>query len=542
MARFGCYACHSVRGQEAFRSEAPPLATDAARRPGRVAAAAGSRIRETIDPNATMPNFQLTDKDDRGALALSLRARKSPRSSRGRDQGRRRRAARRRRQTARSSSPSRAASRATPSRARGTARRPSFPRSPPPRAAAGCSPSSAIRRPSIRALAMPRYHFSDGGVARRRGLHGGRVPRLRRPEGHPRAASRQPARSPRAGEKLFRRYGCFSCHGPPGARVREKFGPDLDGIGDKRATSLDFGRRTDLPRTLPAWLAAKIESPRARSPNGLKMPSFGFSPEESQAVVTAPPRTRRAAGARAPIATRRPAHRRRSPPGASAQLIDRYRCLSCHQIGDRGGDISTAPLTFEGSKVQARLARRLPHALLHASGRSSTERMPVFRMPREEAVAARRRPRELLRRPDESPRIRSPATRPRMPTPPRASASTSDSAAAGATSSELAGGYYGPPLTDSGKRLRARLDLHVAQGAAALASGRALPRLRPDRPGRAATDRLHRDPAPAGGPGEGGEMKSQRASRRPAPHPVGLRPQAGRENPRGRPATAPALL
>ena len=31
--------------------------------------------------------------------------------------------------------------------------------------------------------------------------------------------------------------------------------------------------------------------------------------------------------------------------------VARYRCLSCHQIGDRGADISTAPLTFEGSKV-----------------------------------------------------------------------------------------------------------------------------------------------------------------------------------------------
>src|SRR5436309_14472308 len=89
-----------------------------------------------------------------------------------------------------------------------------------------------------------------------------------------------------SGQKLFRQYGCFSCHAVPVSGEPEKFGPDLDGIGDKRAASLDFGRRADLPRTLPAWLAAKIAAPRSFAA-GLKMPSFGFSEEDSQAVVTA---------------------------------------------------------------------------------------------------------------------------------------------------------------------------------------------------------------------------------------------------------------
>ena len=65
-----------------------------------------------------------------------------------------------------------------------------------------------------------------------------------------------------SGQKLFRRYGCFACH-DPGAGAAERFGPDLDGIGDKKAASLDFGRRGDLPRTLPAWLGAKLASPRS---------------------------------------------------------------------------------------------------------------------------------------------------------------------------------------------------------------------------------------------------------------------------------------
>ena len=49
------------------------------------------------------------------------------------------------------------------------------------------------------------------------------------------------------GEKLFRRLGCFACHGPLPASETERFGPTLDGIGDKKPASLDFGKRNDLP-------------------------------------------------------------------------------------------------------------------------------------------------------------------------------------------------------------------------------------------------------------------------------------------------------
>ena len=38
----------------------------------------------------------------------------------------------------------------------------------------------------------------------------------------------------------------------------------------------------------------------------------------------------------------------RVPGGPVGTLVSRYRCLSCHRIGEEGGS-STAPLTFEGS-------------------------------------------------------------------------------------------------------------------------------------------------------------------------------------------------
>ncbi|MCI0372700.1 MAG: cytochrome c, partial [candidate division NC10 bacterium] len=151
------------------------------------------------------------------------------------------------------------------------------------------------------------------------------------------------------GEKLYVGYGCGGCHRIAGQRSGAKTGPDLAGIGAKPVELLDFGAREDLPRTLPAWLAAKVAQPRSFR-EGLKMPAFGFSPVEIQALVTALlsvtpepiPEEYQVEAVRADYA----------PAGRFGELVRQYRCLSCHQVREVGGDISTAPLTAEGSKVR----------------------------------------------------------------------------------------------------------------------------------------------------------------------------------------------
>ena len=61
IARAGCYACHAVRGQDTFRSEAPPLATLPLKTGGEWLKR-WLKDPKSIDPNATMPNFHLTDQ------------------------------------------------------------------------------------------------------------------------------------------------------------------------------------------------------------------------------------------------------------------------------------------------------------------------------------------------------------------------------------------------------------------------------------------------------------------------------------------------
>jgi mono/diheme cytochrome c family protein len=446
MQRFGCFACHTVRGREAFRSEAPPLSTEPIKTGAEWLRRWLTKPRD-VDPNATMPNFQLTGReieelshylfgqDVPEELARrvktageepagdSANGKKLFAESRcischtvdGKGQG---------------SAPElvRIASAATRGWLLAYIRDPhSFnPRTP-----------------------MPRYHFTDGES---RDLVAYMEDELRDFDApkdilDPPRVNRTLAE---AGEKAFRKYGCFSCHGAPGARPAEKFGPDLDGIGDKKAAFLDFGRRTDLPRTLTAWLAAKVESPRSFA-KGLKMPSYGLSPEDTQAVVTAllglgaqpVPEAYRVLPASQPAPI---------PAGRVGQLIDRYRCLSCHQIGDRGGDISTAALTFEGSKVQRDWL--IDYMMLSFSIRPIlTERMPIFRIPRDEAV-------EL------ADAISTLFVDPRVPEDPFQGRPASDADPAegerlyvtlGCRACHIVGskgGYYGPPLTDSAARLR----------------------------------------------------------------------------------------
>jgi mono/diheme cytochrome c family protein len=447
MARFGCFACHGVRGQEAFRSEAPPLATIPVKTGARWLQKWLKAPRE-VDPNATMPNFQMSPREI-DELSNYLFGVEVPE-----DLARRVRAADA--ETAGDAANGKklfAESRCischtVEGKGQGSA----------PELSKVASAASRgwllayLRDPHAfnPRTPMPQFHFSDGESRDVVAYMEDEFRDFDAPADQltPLRVNRTLAES---GEKLFRRFGCFSCHIVPGTtRPPEKFGPDLDGIGDKKATSLDFGRRQDLPRTLTAWLAAKVESPRSFA-QGLKMPSYGFQPEETQAVVTA---LLSFAAQPAPEAYRAPSGVAPAPiPGGPVgRLMDRYRCLSCHQIGDKGGDISTAPLAFEGSKVKREWL--VDYLVLSYSLRPIlTERMPIFRMPREEAVAL-------------ADAIESLYVDSRIPEDPFAGRPASDSDAGegqrlyvtlGCRACHIvgsSGGYFGPPLSNTSARLK----------------------------------------------------------------------------------------
>ncbi|HJW08824.1 MAG TPA: c-type cytochrome [Holophagaceae bacterium] len=445
MAKAGCLACHLVKGHEDFRSEAPPLEAVALKTGGE-ALKLWLKDPKAVDPNATMPNFHLDDEQIKALshylfnqsvpAGLADRARAAAAEAPGDPKNGKKLFAEARcischtvEGKGNGSAPelSKVASRATRGWLLAYLRDPHAfePRTKMPQFGFTAAESRDV-------VAYMEDEFRDFDAPKDI-LDPIRVNQTLAEKG----------------QALFRQSGCFACHNAPGS-VNEKFGPELNGIGDKRAGSLDFGERKDLPRTLPAWLAAKLDEPRSFA-QGLKMPAYGFKPDEAQAVVTAllsmgaqpVPEAFRSAPAPSPVPV---------PGGAVGALFDKYRCLSCHQVGDRGGDISTAPLTAEGSKVKREwLADYL--ALSFTIRPILEDRMPVLHLSKDEAQTLASALETYYVDPGipedpfvgQPPAVRDPAEGKRL----------FDALGCGACHiTATSNGYYGPPLSEAGKRLK----------------------------------------------------------------------------------------
>ncbi len=254
------------------------------------------------------------------------------------------------------------------------------------------------------------------------------------------------------GRKVFLKYGCFGCHPMEGVSGQEKIGPELSALADKKVSSLDFGRRSDLPKTLAAWVGAKVTEPSSFAP-GLKMPTFSLQTDEVTSVVTA---LLSLSGEAVPDEyqprSASPNRVTAVPAGDVGRLFDRYRCLSCHIVGASGGDISTAPLTFEGSKVNRDWLERYLLTPYTIRG-ILPERMPFFRMKAEDA----KRIADYIADVFLDDAIPSDAFGGRPPAPEEIAAGERTYSRLGCNSCHIlgqAGGYYGPPLSDAGDRLK----------------------------------------------------------------------------------------
>ncbi len=104
------------------------------------------------------------------------------------------------------------------------------------------------------------------------------------------------------GEAFVRNQGCFSCHEIKGLEDAQPIGTELTNWGSKTVDKLDFGMHyrkkvAGLPllehEYREGWLARKLHRPRSydidkiKNPKEkLKMPYFGFSDEEVEALST----------------------------------------------------------------------------------------------------------------------------------------------------------------------------------------------------------------------------------------------------------------
>jgi mono/diheme cytochrome c family protein len=151
----------------------------------------------------------------------------------------------------------------------------------------------------------------------------------------------------------------------------------------------------DLPRLpnqrvtteLAGWLARKIQVPTVFDAPRLppsRMPTFPhLEPQEAQAMGIAlaslhgkgPPEPwiRHHDPAPAPV-----------PPGETGRLVQRYRCLVCHQLGGQGGSVAHIPLDGAGARLRRPWLDRFLQAPVTVR-MDQPERMPVLGITPEEA-------------------------------------------------------------------------------------------------------------------------------------------------------------
>ena len=146
-----------------------------------------------------------------------------------------------------------------------------------------------------------------------------------------------------AGERLIRQYGCFGCHEIPGFEGAKPIGTELTAIGAKPLHQFDFGF-LHIEHSRYAWWTQKMSDPRSfdrhkeLAPDALlRMPNFGFTDQQVEAVVTALAGFTEADADLTRIVPRTPEN---LAIERGQQLVRTNNCQACHVIEGEGGSIA----------------------------------------------------------------------------------------------------------------------------------------------------------------------------------------------------------
>ncbi len=202
------------------------------------------------------------------------------------------------------------------------------------------------------------------------------------------------------GQQTITKYGCFSCHTIPGFENVKPIGTELTTEGSKPLHQLDFGH-IQLPETRHDWIHTKLLRPRifdrgkepAKDYNDLlKMPNFGMSEREAEAVLTNVMGFTKESVVLAKRAGNDP---RTAALAEGRNLIQRYNCQGCHLIEGRGHAIKSViqdpamlppNLAAEGARVQSDWLFKYLHDPSRVKMRPwLSARMPTFGFTDEQA-------------------------------------------------------------------------------------------------------------------------------------------------------------
>lgn len=225
------------------------------------------------------------------------------------------------------------------------------------------------------------------------------------------------------GEQTITKYGCYGCHDIKGFENAKPIGTELTQEGSKPLHQFDFGHVHSVAHTRHDWVRTKVMRPRIWDEGKekvkdynelLKMPNFGMSEREAQAVtanVVGFTKETAAAARKAGASD----GSRMAAMAEGRKLITRFNCQGCHLIEGHGhaiqqviNDVAMLPpnLAAEGARVQADWL----FAYLHDPSRVTMRpwlsvRMPTFQFTDAQAnalvgyFASREKQRPFISRP-----------------------------------------------------------------------------------------------------------------------------------------------
>lgn len=211
------------------------------------------------------------------------------------------------------------------------------------------------------------------------------------------------------GKQLIGRYGCYGCHEIKGMEERVRVGAELSTFADKRPWEMAFGDvhlvkkkhhdTTSIARLIAlykdgktieesweGWAFGKLKNARMYATDRIlqQMPDFAFSDEDASALLVL---LRSFTDETLPQSYVEIPVQERALRVAGQQLMTKYNCLGCHNVGGQGGTIAPN-LAFEGSKVLGDWLLgflKEPHMLRPIM----QARMPTFPLAEQEATTLR---------------------------------------------------------------------------------------------------------------------------------------------------------
>lgn len=166
------------------------------------------------------------------------------------------------------------------------------------------------------------------------------------------------------GREMIFQQGCFGCHAIHGFGDAKPIGTELTKEGQKEVDKLDFGY-INLEHAREAWFFHKLKNPRIFDRGRirayhekLRMPQFGFTDEQAQALTTFLLSLREED---IPLEMKKQLNLKEKEIEAGRFFVSKFNCQGCHTLDKVDGriralydDKGNAPpvLDGEGAKVQ----------------------------------------------------------------------------------------------------------------------------------------------------------------------------------------------